>query len=145
MSYDVLSPEQRSYCMSQIKGKNTKSEIILRRALWNLGYRYRIKNKLPGKPDLVFSSYKIVIFIDGCFWHKCPYHFIQPKTRTEFWLNKISSNVARDLRNNEMLKAQGWLVIRVWEHDIKKSLENTVTNIVDALQKRKDSIHVKSY
>jgi len=61
------------------------------------------------------------------------------------WLNKISSNVARDLRNNEMLKAQGWLVIRVWEHDIKKSLENTVTNIVDALQKRKDSIHVKSY
>lgn len=94
---------------------------------------------------MVFSSYKIVIFIDGCFWHKCPYHFIQPKTRTEFWLNKISSNVARDLRNNEMLKAQGWLVIRVWEHDIKKSLENTVTNIVDALQKRKDSIHVKSY
>ncbi|MCU7843286.1 MAG: very short patch repair endonuclease [Candidatus Thiodiazotropha sp. (ex Monitilora ramsayi)] len=138
MSNDVLSPQQRSYCMSQIKGKNTKPELILRKALWNLGYRYRIGNKLPGKPDLTLSAYRTVIFIDGCFWHKCPNHFVQPKTRTRFWMRKINENVARDQKNNRTLESQGWQVIRVWEHEIKESLESCIDRIVNILETQRD-------
>ncbi len=137
MSNDVLTPEQRSYCMSQIKGRNTKPEVSLRKVLWNLGYRYRIKNRLPGKPDLVFPSFRTVVFIDGCFWHKCPAHFVQPKTRAQFWQNKIDGNVARDQRNNEELESQGWQVVRIWEHEIKESLENSVSRIVRLLERKK--------
>jgi len=135
MSNDVLTPEQRSYCMSKIKGRDTKPEVSLRKVLWNLGYRYRIKNRLPGKPDLVFPSFRTVVFIDGCFWHKCPEHFVQPKTRAKFWKNKIDGNIARDQRNNKELESQGWQVVRIWEHEIKESLEKSVSRIVRLLEK----------
>ena len=134
---DVLTSEQRSYCMSQIKGKNTKPEVALRKSLWGLGYRYRIRSRLPGKPDLVFSSLRTVVFVDGCFWHKCPDHFVQPKTRAQFWLDKINGNVARDQRNNDSLRSEGWQVIRIWEHEIKESLTNAVACVADALEKQK--------
>lgn len=137
---DVLTPVQRSYCMSQIKGKNTKSEVAMRKALWGLGYRYRIRNRLPGKPDLVFISLKTVVFIDGCFWHKCPDHFVQPKTRAQFWLDKIDGNVARDQRNNVVLRSEGWKVVRIWEHEIKESLENAVGRVVAVLKKQEDGL-----
>lgn len=140
---DVLSPSQRSYCMSQIKGKNTKPEVALRKALWELGYRYRIKNKLPGKPDLVFSSLRTVVFIDGCFWHKCPNHFVQPKTRAEFWLNKINGNVTRDQQNDDALRLDGWQFIRVWEHEIKESLEDAVVRVVAVLEKQRHDLSLK--
>merc|ERR1711879_636225 len=100
---DVLTKEQRSYCMSQIRGKNTKPEVILRKALWSMGHRYRIKNKLPGKPDLVYPSLKVVIFVDGCFWHKCPKHYQPPKTRPLFWEKKINANAERDEKNDTLL------------------------------------------
>ncbi|MGE6608636.1 very short patch repair endonuclease [Halomonas sp. NPDC076908] len=141
MEYDVLTVEQRSYCMSQIKGKNTKPELALRKALWSLGYRYRVRNRLPGKPDLVFPSSRTAIFVDGCFWHKCPDHFVEPKTRTQFWLDKINGNVARDRRNNESLRADGWQVIRIWEHEIKKSLANTVDRVVCVLEMKGSSLY----
>jgi len=140
MIYDVLTPEQRSYCMSQIKGKDTKPELALRKALWSLGYRYRVKNRLPGKPDLFFPSLKTVIFVDGCFWHKCPEHFVPPKTRAQFWLDKIDGNVARDKRNNESLRSEGWQVIRIWEHDVKESLEDAVAHVVGTLEKEKERL-----
>lgn len=137
---DVLTTEQRSYCMSQIKDKDTKPEIALRKALWSLGYRYRLQNRLPGKPDLVFSSLRTVIFVDGCFWHKCPDHFVQPKTRTQFWLDKIDGNVARDRRNNETLRAEEWQVIRIWEHEIKESLGNAIASVVGVLEMKRSSV-----
>ncbi|MGO2241105.1 MAG: very short patch repair endonuclease [Halomonas sp.] len=137
---DVLPPEQRSYCMSQIKGKNTKPEVALRKALWGLGYRYRIRNRLPGKPDLVFPSLRTAVFVDGCFWHKCPDHFVQPKTRAQFWLDKISSNVARDQQNNESLISKGWQVVRIWEHEIKESLEHAAACVIEVLEKQRNSI-----
>lgn len=140
---DVLTPEQRSYCMSQIKGKNTKPEVAMRKALWGLGYRYRIRNRLPGKPDLVFISLRTVVFIDGCFWHKCPDHFVQPKTRAQFWLEKINGNVARDQRNNDILRSEGWKVVRIWEHEIKESLENAVGRVVAVLKEQEDDLWVK--
>lgn len=143
MPTDVLSPEQRSYCMSQIKGKNTKPEVALRKALWSLGYRYRIKSRLPGKPDLTFPSYRAVVFVDGCFWHKCPDHFVQPKTRAQFWTDKIESNVARDQKNNEVLESQGWQVVRIWEHEIKNSLEDSVARVVEVLEKQKQATQAR--
>ncbi|RLT91262.1 MULTISPECIES: very short patch repair endonuclease [unclassified Ketobacter] len=130
---DVLTKEQRSYCMSQIRAKNTKPEVILRKALWRMGWRYRINNKLPGKPDLIYPSLKVAIFIDGCFWHKCPKHYQAPKSRASFWEKKIQGNVTRDQRNNELLQSDGWLVVRVWEHEIKESLTDTVKYISEIL------------
>lgn len=140
---DVLTPEQRSYCMSQIKGKNTKPEMALRKALWSLGYRYKVSNRLPGKPDLVFSSLRVVVFVDGCFWHKCSAHFVPPKSRAQFWRDKIDANVARDERNNEALKSEGWQVVRVWEHEVKGSLQDAVARVVKVLESQRRVLGLK--
>ncbi len=116
---DVLTKKQRSYNMSMIRGKNTQPEIILRKAVLGAGIRgYRLNYKLPGKPDIVFPKNKIAIFIDGCFWHKCPKCFIKPETNKKFWDNKIDSNVKRDRFVNVELREKGWKIIRIWEHEI---------------------------
>jgi DNA mismatch endonuclease (patch repair protein) len=131
---DVLTPKQRTYNMSQIRGKNTTPEIKLRKMLFAAGIRgYRIHYNLPGKPDVVFIKKKIAIFVDGCFWHKCPVDFQEPATRKEFWIKKIQSNIDRDKKVNEQLKRDGWTVIRIWEHEIKKEPEKTVKKIVALL------------
>ena len=117
---DVHTREQRSYNMSMIKGKNTKPELMLRKYLFSKGIRgYRVHYKLPGKPDIVFNKYKIAIFVDGCFWHKCPECFKKPATNKKFWKDKIDGNVKRDGEVNKILKREGWKVIRIWEHRIK--------------------------
>jgi DNA mismatch endonuclease (patch repair protein) len=119
---DVHSQKIRSYNMSQIKGKNTKPEILVRKFLFAQGLRYKLhERKLPGKPDLVFPKYKAVIFIHGCFWHRhegCRY-FVVPKTRTEWWLEKINGNVKKDAESVFLLKEKGWRVLTVWECDLK--------------------------
>jgi len=108
--------------MSRIKSKNTKPEILVRKYLFSQGFRYRLHvNKLPGKPDLVFPKYKKVVFIHGCFWHgheNCKY-FKPPKTRTDWWMNKISENRNRDERNIVKLKKENWLPIIIWECELK--------------------------
>jgi len=102
---DILTKKQRSYNMSMIKGKNTKPEITLRKILCANGLRgYRVHYTLPGRPDIAFSKRKIAIFIDGCFWHKCPQCFIRPSTNKAFWSKKIGSNVKRDRIVNAELK-----------------------------------------
>ena len=127
---DVLTREQRTFNMSKIRGKNTGPEIKLRKLLWSQGLRgYRIHYNLPGKPDIVFTKKKIAIFIDGCFWHKCPICFQEPETRKEFWMKKIQSNVERDKTVNEQLKVDGWTVMRFWEHDIRKKSDNVIKKI----------------
>lgn len=126
---DVLSEEQRRRCMAAIKGKNTKPEVKLRKKLWSLGHRYRIGHGLPGKPDIVFASHRVAIFVDGCFWHRCPVHYRQPRTNQEFWVAKISRNVARDALVNDQLEAQGWQVIRIWEHELRLDFEAVVARI----------------
>lgn len=118
---DVHTPGQRSYNMSRIRSRDTKPEILLRKALWKEGFRYTLKNKdVPGKPDLVFRKQKIVIFVDGCFWHRCPKHFVEPANNADFWEKKIQSNVGRDKKINRELKKSGWTIVRIWEHDLKK-------------------------
>lgn len=119
---DVMTPEQRSRCMAAIKGKNTKPELIVRKYLFSRGVRFRLYVKsLPGKPDIVLPKYKTVIFVNGCFWHGhegCRYYRL-PKTNVEFWQEKISRNIERDLRTEAELAALGLHVIRVWECEIK--------------------------
>ncbi len=134
---DVLTPSQRKHNMSRIRGKNTGPEIKLRKLLWSHGIRgYRIHYNLLGKPDIVFIKKKIVIFIDGCFWHKCPVCFQEPETRKEFWMKKIRSNVEHDSKVNEQLLNEGWTIIRFWEHDVRKNPEQVIGKISSLLQKK---------
>jgi len=119
---DVHNTATRSYNMSRIKGKNTKPEMLVRKFLFANGFRYRLNVKtLPGKPDIVLPKYKTVIFINGCFWHGhegCRY-FTIPKTRTEFWLTKISDTQKRDREAENQLNEMGWKVVTVWECQLK--------------------------
>lgn len=136
---DVHSKETRSYNMSRIKGKNTKPEILVRKFLFSKGFRYRLNVKnLPGKPDIVLPKYKTVIFIHGCFWHGhegCRY-FVVPKTRTEWWLEKITSNIERDAKNYNELKQTGWIVYIIYECKLKPVLkEDTLNNLIAQLSK----------
>ena len=131
---DVLTREQRKYNMSRIRSKNTGPEVKLRKLLFARGIRgYRIHYNLPGKPDIVFTKKKIVVFIDGCFWHKCPVCFQEPETRKDFWMKKIQSNVDRAIKVNQQLESEGWTVIRIWEHEIRKEPEKAVQKIIDVL------------
>ncbi len=131
---DVHSKEVRSYNMSQIKGKNTKPEMLVRRYLHAQGFRYGLHNKkLPGKPDLVLRKYKTVIFVHGCFWHGhegCKY-FTIPKTRTEWWTQKIKRNKELDSQHVEGLESKNWKVIVVFECELKKDRRKaTLQNLV---------------
>lgn len=128
---DNLTSAQRKYNMSRIKSKNTKLELRLRKLLWRNGVRgYRIHYPLLGKPDIVFIKKKIVIFIDGCFWHKCPLDFTQPKTNIDFWMNKIEKNVLRDNKITIELEKNGWTVLRFWEHQIIKQPNEVLKKIL---------------
>jgi DNA mismatch endonuclease (patch repair protein) len=124
---DVHDKKTRSYNMSMIRSKNTKPEILVRKFLHAQGFRFKLHDKkLPGKPDIVLPKYKTVIFIHGCFWHGhrgCKY-FVTPKTRTEWWLNKINSNVANDLKAVKALRKENWRIINLWECDLKSNKIN---------------------
>ncbi|GAM08389.1 putative very short patch repair endonuclease [Geobacter sp. OR-1] len=130
---DFMTPKQRSRCMSRVRGKDTSPEIYLRKMLWANGFRYRLKSKLPGKPDIVLQKHKVVIFVNGCFWHshKGCLKSKLPSTREEFWSNKIASNTERDKRNIAELKRLGWRIAIVWECCIKnqKSKAGTVESL----------------
>ena len=122
--------------MSRIKGKNTGPEVKLRKLLYAHGIRgYRVHCNLKGKPDIVFVKKRIAIFIDGCFWHKCPVCFQEPETRKEFWMKKIQSNVDRDNKVNTQLKDEGWIVMRFWEHDVRKNPDVIVKKISEMTEK----------
>ena len=131
---DVHDKKTRSYNMSRIKGKNTKPEEIVRKYLFSKGFRYRKNDKkLPGTPDIVLPKYKTVIFVNGCFWHghkDCRY-FVIPKTNTDFWLNKINTNIERDKRKQEALKELGWNVIVVWECELKKQTKEFALKTIE--------------
>lgn len=131
---DVHDKETRSYNMSRIKGKDTKPEMLVRKFLHANGYRYRLHVKdLPGKPDIVLPKYKTVIFVHGCFWHGhegCKY-FVVPKTRTDWWLNKINTNKANDIKAIQKLTEQGWRVLTLWECQLKpKVAEETLHKLL---------------
>ncbi len=136
---DPLTPEQRHKCMSHIRGKDTKPELIVRKYLFAHGYRYRLHEKrLPGKPDIVLKRLHTVILINGCFWHghvldngtNCKY-FVMPKSRTEFWQTKIARNQQRDIDERQSLASLGWNVIQIWECQLKPGImESTLQSLL---------------
>lgn len=118
---DVHTPQVRSYNMSMIRGRDTRPELLIRRGLHARGYRYRLHDKgLPGRPDMVFSKRRAVLFVHGCFWHghDCPL-FRMPATRTDFWATKIATNRSRDAKVRSALSGAGWRVLTVWECSLR--------------------------
>lgn len=135
---DIHNKETRSYNMSQIRSKDTKPELLVRKFLFANGLRYRLHNKkLPGKPDVSLPKYKTVIFVNGCFWHgheNCKY-FVVPKTRTKFWLDKIEGNQKRDEESILQLKNNGWNVFIVYECELKKEKQElTLNNLLEKIK-----------
>jgi len=116
---DNLSRKQRSYCMSMIRSKNTKPERIVHTILKKLKIKHIMHPKIKGSSDIVVPKEKIAIFINGCFWHKCPKCFKPPKSNKEYWIPKIKRNVQRDKENIKILKRSGYKTIVLWEHEIK--------------------------
>ena len=135
---DTLTPEQRHKNMQNIKCKDTRIEVLLRKALWNKGIKYR-KNcrDLPGKPDIVITRYKIAIFCDGEFFHGKDWELLRPRlekgNNSEYWISKISRNRERDDEVNKQLLYQGWTVIRFWGSDIKKHTEDCVRVVEETI------------
>lgn len=138
---DVHEPKVRSYNMSRIGSGNTKPEIQVRKYLHNQGFRFILHDKrLPGKPDIVLPKYRTVIFVHGCFWHghkRCKY-FVMPKTNQTFWVKKITSNVKRDRIIRRKLKGQEWMVISIWECELRsysreKALSRLVKKILNTI------------
>ena len=135
---DVLTPEQRRKNMQHIKSNDTEIEMLLRRALWKKGYRYRKNYKeLPGKPDIVLTKYKIAVFCDGEFFHGKDWEVLKPKLKnsnnSEFWINKISNNIRRDDEINKELLFMGWTVIRFWGNEIKQNTDECVRVIEETI------------
>ena len=147
---DIVSPEKRSAMMSGIRGKNTKPEIIIRCMLHRIGYRFRLHRKdLPGRPDIVLSKWRTVIFVNGCYWHgheDC-HLFRPPKSRTTFWVTKIEGNRARDQRNHIALQDAEWKVIVIWECAISKkqslSGEQLELEIAAAMSSTETLVHIR--
>lgn len=134
---DVFSKSKRSEIMSRIRGKGTGPEMVIRKALFARGFRYRLHVKnLPGKPDIVLPKYNAVIIVDGCFWHghkNCKF-FRMPKSRISFWRKKIEANRVRDVKNSRKLRRLGWNVIQVWECQLSTlKYEKTIQRILDNL------------
>ena len=119
---DIYSIDKRSDIMSKVRQEGTKPEILIRRFLFSHGFRYRKNDKrYPGKPDIVLPKYRTIIFVHGCFWHgheNCKAATL-PKTNTDFWKKKISENIARDQKNIETLREEGWNVITIWQCEIE--------------------------
>ncbi|OQP61908.1 very short patch repair endonuclease [Niastella vici] len=136
---DVHSKEIRSFNMSRIKGTNTKPEMILRKFLFANGFRYRLHVKsLPGRPDVVLSKYKTVLFVHGCFWHGhdgCKYFKI-PSTRKDWWIDKINRTKLLDEQNKEKLIAAGWKVFEIWECDLKDKTVKELQKLISILKKQ---------
>ncbi|KQR03781.1 DNA mismatch repair protein Vsr [Arthrobacter sp. Leaf141] len=138
---DKLTPQQRSWNMSRIRGKNTKPELLVRRLVHAKGYRFRLHGRsgsvrLPGRPDLVFAGRRKVIFVNGCFWHfhDCRVGQHAPKANAEFWAAKRSRTRERDAEQRKQLQKAGWDVLTVWECELRDSsaLESTLENFLDS-------------
>lgn len=125
--------------MSRIKRSDTKPELSVRKYLYAKGYRYKIKNRLFGKPDIVFSANKVVVFVNGCFWHRhknCEKSYL-PKTNKKFWLAKFKRNVSRDKQVDKKLINENWNVIRIWECEIEHNLRQAILPIIKELDHAK--------
>jgi DNA mismatch endonuclease (patch repair protein) len=119
----------KSEQMARVRSTDTGTEFRLRRALWRQGLRYRVRQRVEGTPDITFPSEELAIFVDGCFWHGCPLHYSAPASNEQFWRAKLERNQARDRRVDQALANGGWKVIRIWEHEVIKGLDEAVAMI----------------
>jgi DNA mismatch endonuclease (patch repair protein) len=140
---DILSVKDRSVRMSRIRSKDTKPELIVRKAIWNAGFRYRLhKRDLPGKPDLVFASIRTVVFVHGCYWHA---HSCQkgriPKQNGNFWRQKFDTNRLRDRRLAQRLRRQGWSVLTIWECSLSSAAKRgkAIDRLIDMLNRKREN------
>jgi DNA mismatch endonuclease (patch repair protein) len=124
----------RSENMSHIRSANTEPELIVRRALHRAGFRYRLHVRTPGgKADLVIKSKRFALFIDGCFWHGCPEHYVRPRSNSDFWDKKLRANVDRDRRQTLALLDDGWTILRVWEHEVREAPLDVIDRVMRSL------------
>lgn len=119
--------------MRAIKSQS-KLENRVSKELWKMGFRFRKNAQLFGKPDISIKKYKIVIFVDSCFWHGCPIHSNMPKTNTDYWRKKLERNINRDLEVNKYYELKNWNVLRIWEHQLKKEFTETILTIANFIQ-----------
>ena len=146
---DIVSPEVRSRMMSGIRAVNTKPELVIRKALHHRGFRYRLHSaSVAGRPDIVLPAYRAAIFVHGCFWHGHDCSFFRlPKTRPDFWLNKIDTNRARDIRVAELLRGAGWRRLVIWECAIRGQPPEVVEKVVDQaarwIRSRRNSAEIR--
>jgi DNA mismatch endonuclease (patch repair protein) len=146
---DVVDRRTRSRMMSGIRGKNTRPELFVRSALFRKGFRYRLHDRrLPGHPDIVFPRYHAVIFVHGCFWHRHRCHLFKwPKTRTQFWKNKLTGNVQTDRRNYARLREDGWRILTIWECALKgrtrRGPEKVIYRIVTWLERGRSDLEIR--
>ena len=140
MTADVMTPAKRSALMARIRGGDTGPELELRRAVWARGLRYRVNFRVGRvRPDLVFVGARLAVFVGGCFWHGCPQHSTIPKNNREFWEQKLRRNRERDAENTQWLEAEGWRVLRLWEHEIEVSPSDCARRIAALLGKSQES------
>lgn len=130
---DVFSPEKRSEIMSRIRGRDTGLELRVRSALWRRGLRFQTQYG-PYKIDVAFPRRRVAVFVDSCYFHGCPRHFVAPRTRTEFWIRKIERNRARDRLVGRELRRQGWTVLRLWGHDLRGDLSGVAAAVERAVR-----------
>ncbi len=137
---DKHTKEQRHKNMQAVKAKGTNLENLVVNFLWQKGYRFRKNVKdLEGKPDIAIKKYKLVIFIDSCFWHKCPLHYKAPATNFEFWENKISKNQQRDNYITNYYLAKKWNILRIWEHELKEDFDKTLQKVINFIENSKNN------
>jgi len=127
---DNLTKEQRSKCMSNIRSKWTSQEKKVHNYLKGRKVKHKMHPSISGSPDITLTETNTAVFLHGCFWHKCPKCYKEPKSRKEYWLPKLEKNVRRDLKNKKLLKHQGFSVIQVWEHQIKNNFEQVLERLV---------------
>jgi DNA mismatch endonuclease (patch repair protein) len=133
----LVTSDSRRQMMSRIKGWDTGPELRLRRDVWALGLRYRLQHRIGRtRPDMVFIGAKLAVFVDGCFWHGCPQHSTMPKNNRDFWAQKLRRNRERDAENTQWLEAQGWRVLRIWEHEIEALPSDCARRIAVMLGKK---------
>lgn len=127
----------KSEQMARVRSKDTDAELLLRRAFWSGGLRYRVTSRrLPGTPDITFGPAKVAVFVDGCFWHGCPEHYTKPRANDSFWQEKLRRNRSRDERVDAELDALGWISVRVWEHEVYDDVDDVVSRVKKLLERR---------
>lgn len=127
---DNLTKEQRKECMSKIKSKWTQQEKKTHNYLKGHKIKHKMHPDIQGKPDILLTETKTVIFLHGCFWHKCPKCYVEPKTQKEYWIPKIEKNVKRDKKNSRLLQEQGFRVYKFWEHEVKKNFNKVLQKLI---------------